>query len=68
MKGSAFSINGVHFYSMTNYYFIVKTDEVENITAVANSDLLNQLYDKIDPQILDAATQASDLISSSTLA
>jgi len=58
----------VHFYSMTNYYFIVKTDEVENITAVANSDLLNQLYDKIDPQILDAATQASDLISSSTLA
>ncbi|MCE9687110.1 hypothetical protein LZP73_13005 [Shewanella sp. AS16] len=68
MKGTTFEINGVHIYSMTNYYFIVKTEEIDTITSVLNHDLLGHLSDKIDPSLLEVAHNVSDIISSTTVA
>jgi hypothetical protein len=68
MKAATIEINGVHIYSMTNYYFIVQTDEIDSITAALNSDLLGQLSDKIDPSLLELANNVSDLIGNTTIA
>ncbi len=64
MSGTTYEINGVHIYSMTNYYFIVKTEDVENLTAAVNNDLLLSLSDKIDPSIIDAVGSATDVLNS----
>lgn len=63
-----YEISGVHIYSMTNYYFIVKTDAVDQVAAVTNSDLMNQLADKVDPALLDAVNCAAEAMCSGSVA
>jgi len=66
MSATTVDINGVHIWSMTNYYFIVQTEEVEKLTASVNNDLLSTLTDKIDPSIIEAVNSATEVISSAT--
>lgn len=64
MSATTVDINGVHIWSMTNYYFIVETKEVEKLTASVNQDLLSTLTDKIDPSIIDAVNNATEVVNS----
>jgi hypothetical protein len=64
MKLTMATTNGVEVLGLSGYFFIYDAEAVSDVTAAVNNELLNTMADKIDPSIIEAATQAANSISS----
>ncbi|GAC26542.1 hypothetical protein GMES_4271 [Paraglaciecola mesophila KMM 241] len=58
-----FATQGVNFIAFTGYALVYDAQELGDLTAAVNTDLMNVLADKVDPALLDAATQAANSIN-----
>ena len=58
-----FATQGVNFIAFTDYALVYDAQELGDLTAAVNTDLMNVLADKVDPALLDAATHAANSIN-----